>query len=359
MNQVKRSYMQEVIVGLFMTTIFGVLIFFTVIISGVDLIRGHSRIRRVVQFDTVGSLHVQDNVIVRGMHVGSVESLKLRKDHIEATILIDGSVAIYPDYSIQIVSASVLGGNRLEITEGSKGEPLAADVKLYGETPFDLVSELSGLVAEFRGAVDMNDVSETLRNLRMTSSAFATITKRLERGEGTLGKLLSNDATLYNDLQASVQSLKHISGSLEQGKGTLGKLLTQDDVYDSLKDTLVTTRTIAKRLEEGRGTIGKLLSEDETLYADLAGSMKNIHTLTNKIAGGDSTLLVDLESSAASLKVILSRMEKGEGTLGHLMTDDTLAIEVEGAVKDVRQIIDNMRDTAPITSFTSIFFGGM
>ncbi|MBR5587936.1 MAG: hypothetical protein IKW23_03690, partial [Kiritimatiellae bacterium] len=98
-------------------------------------------------------------------------------------------------------------------------------------------------------------------------------------------------------------------------------------------------------------------------------ALENIRMVTEKLndpksgfgrlLSQDSTLVADLEASAASIRTITAKLENGEGTLGRLVNDDGVAVEMEAAIKDVRQIIDNMRDTAPITTFTSLFFGGL
>ena len=69
--------------------------------------------------------------------------------------------------------------------------------------------------------------------------------------------------------------------------------------------------------------------------------------------------MADLEATAANLRDVSRKLNDGHGTLGRLVNDRTLADEAEATIKDVRQIIDNMRDTAPIPSFTSLFFGGL
>ena len=48
-----------------------------------------------------------------------------------------------------------------------------------------------------------------------------------------------------------------------------------------------------------------------------------------------------------------------EQNLRKLMTDDELHREVQGLVKDVRQVIDNYRDTTPISTFGSLIMGGL
>lgn len=370
MSQNKRNFVQEVFVGVFMLAVLALLLFFTVVISGVDLLRGRSRVRRVIKFENVGGLRQQDPVMVRGMPVGNVLDLALEPGHILVTISIDDRVQFRDGYEISVTSTSVLGGSSLTIKEGT-GSPVPVDSELIGNPLTNWAEDLGELISDLREAVSDSDLKGIIENLNKASRSIAVLAARVENGEGTLGKLFSEDAKLYNDLESTVGSLKTVAGRLENGEGALGKLLTEDTVYTDLKATMASVKTVAGRLESGRGMIGKLLSEDDTLYTDLAESVKNIRSVTGKIdAGegmlgrliadnGDSSLMADLEASAKSLRVVLERLENGEGTLGHLSKDDTIAVEVEGAIKDVRQIIDNMRDTAPITTFSSLFFSGL
>ena len=60
-------------------------------------------------------------------------------------------------------------------------------------------------------------------------------------GKGTIGKLLSEDDTLYNDLVEAAASIKNISASIEKGEGTLGKLIKDDELYEEAK--LLCTRS--------------------------------------------------------------------------------------------------------------------
>jgi phospholipid/cholesterol/gamma-HCH transport system substrate-binding protein len=87
--------------------------------------------------------------------------------------------------------------------------------------------------------------------------------------------------------------------------------------------------------------------------------LNNPATGFGRLLSQESPLITDLEATAANLRLITERLEKGDGTLGKLVNDDAVAVEIEAAIKDVRQIIDNMRDTAPITTFSSLFFGGL
>ena len=50
---------------------------------------------------------------------------------------------------------------------------------------------------------------------------------------------------------------------------------------------------------------------------------------------------------------------KGEGTLGKLTSESAMYDELSALIKDVRQIVDNYRDTTPITTFGSLATGAL
>ena len=60
-----------------------------------------------------------------------------------------------------------------------------------------------------------------------------------------------------------------------------------------------------------------------------------------------------------NLAAVSGRLEKGEGTLGKLTAERALYDEISALVKDVRQIVDNYRDTTPITTFGSLATGAL
>jgi phospholipid/cholesterol/gamma-HCH transport system substrate-binding protein len=60
-----------------------------------------------------------------------------------------------------------------------------------------------------------------------------------------------------------------------------------------------------------------------------------------------------------NLEEVSRKLKDGEGTIGKLMSDQELYNEVNALVKDVRQIVDNYRDTTPISTFGGLIMGGL
>ena len=69
------------------------------------------------------------------------------------------------------------------------------------------------------------------------------ISDRLNKGEGTLGKLLAKDDQLYKDISTTASSLKDITGKIERGEGLLGKLINDETLYNDVKSAVNEFRT--------------------------------------------------------------------------------------------------------------------
>ena len=366
----------ETIVGIFMAAVLALLAYFTIVISGVDILVGRAKVPVSIVFADVGGLKERDSVMYRGMKVGVIDRIVLESTNVTMTVRVEDDVVLREGYRISVASLSLLGGNYLLLEEG-KGAPLPLDKTVFrGESPTDWMRDLGRIASSIGDLTSDGGLKSIITNAEAVAAKLNTIVSRVERGEGTIGKLLSSDETVYQDVKDTVASAKTIAGRLERGEGTLGKLLSSDEtVYQDVKDTVASAKTIAGRLERGEGTLGKLLSSDDTVYQDLKASLANIREVTAKLKDGNgllakltsdekmaadaSALIERLSSASADLATVASRMEKGEGTLGKLSANSELYDEVTALLKDVRQIIDNYRDTTPISTFGSLIGGAL
>ena len=362
-----RGISQEITVGFFVIAVFAALFLFTVVLNGASLFKRGGNSELDVQFERVGGLRRHDVVLVRGMPVGQVERLELEDYGVKVHLKMNRKIALHESYEIRPESSSLLGGMQLVIKEG-EGAPVPEGTLLHGLSPENIMENVNGAVTDIREALNEGGV---LTNLEAIVSDIAELTHRLRDGQGALGKLLSTNDTMYADLEASIANIKLISDRLEEGQGTLGKLLSSDSsMYDDLHDTVANLKSISDRLEKGEGTLGKLLSSDDSMYNDLHDTVANLKSISDRLDKGEGTLgkllssddsvYVDLHDTIASLKIITGRLENGEGVLGQLMRDDgEFSMELNGMVKDGRDLLDDFRETSPISTFSSIFFGAL
>jgi phospholipid/cholesterol/gamma-HCH transport system substrate-binding protein len=329
MDSRSRQLSIEVIVGGFMVLVFMGLFFFTIILSREAWFS--KKYSLDVVFKTVMGLRVDDNVVVRGMPVGKVKKLDLQSDGVHVTAVLDLPVHPRRDYKITVVATSILGGRHLQIYEGTEGEPEATEGALFrGEEPHDLMSDAADVANALRKAMIEGGAIE---NFKATMAELRAVADRINSGKGTLGRLLSEDDTLYKDLSSTVASLKTVTERIEKGQGTLGKLLSEDDaMYKDFAASAASVKTITARLEKGEGTLGRLMMSDDRLYQDVA-------------------------ATAASLKTISEKIEKGEGAIGRLVQDESLYDDLKATIQELRGAIDDVRENTPVVTFGSIFLG--
>jgi phospholipid/cholesterol/gamma-HCH transport system substrate-binding protein len=325
------------------------------VISGVELLYGREQVRVNVEFKDVGRLKERDNVFYRGMRVGTVESIDLGKDKVSVSLNVDKNVVLRDSYKISVESQSLLGGNYLLLEEGA-GNPLSlTETRFSGIQPSDWMRDLSEITHNLKKVLAEGEVKNIVSNVDEAVARINKIAVRVESGQGTIGKLLSSDETLYNDLKTAVTEAKKM-------------MVSGGETFDRVNE-------IATRLAKGEGTMGKLLSSDDTVYndiqkavADFRVAIADAKSVAGKINAGDGLLgkLVNDKSLADKAGVLLGNLEEvsrklkdGEGTIGKLMSDQELYNEVNALVKDVRQIVDNYRDTTPISTFGGLIMGGL
>lgn len=333
-SSVDREMSIELIVGTFMFMVLLALAYFTIVLGRASLFE--KKFPLEVEFADVMGLRKDDTVVLRGMTVGKIKSLRLLDGKVRVQALLDSPIRLKTDYKITVVTTSILGGRYVEVKPGTPEAPLLPpDVMPQGDKPFDLMAEAAQAVHEIRSAMNEGGI---LTNLEQSIASIRDVTAKINKGEGTIGKLV-NDESIYNEFQGAARDIRALTGKaqviadkISRGEGTLGKLVADDSVYTNILAVAANLKDISDRLNKGEGTLGKLLSADDQLYKDIA-------------------------STAESLRQITGKIQKGEGMLGKLVNDESLYNEVKAAVGEVRLAVDDFRETSPVVSFTSLLIG--
>lgn len=333
-SSVDREMTIELIVGTFMFMIVLALGYFTIVLGRANLF--DKKYPLEVEFEDVMGLRKDDNVVERGMTVGKIKSLQLMEGKVRVLAMMDRPVRLKSDYQITVISTSILGGRNMEIKCGSEqAAALPVNVMPQGTKPFDLMAEAASAVHEIRQALNQGGI---LTNLEQAVASVKDISAKINRGEGTIGKLVNEDG-IYNEFQGVAKDIRGVTAKVQEiadkigrGEGTLGKLISDDSLYTNVAAVAINLREISDRVNKGEGTLGKLMSKDDQLYQDLA-------------------------TTAKSLKEITGKIEKGQGMLGKLVNDESLYNEIKAAIGEVRATVDDYRETSPVVSFTSLLIG--
>ena len=358
MSKKNSDVFSEIVVGAFMLAVLALLGYFTIVISGVDVLKGRAKVRTRVAFDAVGGLKEHDSVMYRGTKVGGVEGVEITPSNLVVTLEIDRAVVLRETCRISVAHLSMLGGNYLVLEEG-EGEVRDLETTLFaGESPTDWMQDLSNIARNLNDITSGGELKTIVTNLEAASERIRSVTERVERGEGTLGRLLSTDDTLYADIRQTVTNVSEVVARVHRGEGAVGKLLSADEtVYADLKTTLANAGEISDRLKRGEGALGKLLDPGDTTYDDFRAAVAAFRQAAESLDPKET--VESANRLLASLNDVAEKLKSGEGTLGKLVSNAELYDEVEGLTKDVRQVLDNYRDTTPISTFGSLIMGGL
>jgi phospholipid/cholesterol/gamma-HCH transport system substrate-binding protein len=75
------------------------------------------------------------------------------------------------------------------------------------------------------------------------------VSRRLAKGEGTAGKLLTDEA-LFARLSALSTRLDDLSAGLQSGRGTAGRLLQDDVLYDNMNASVTELRQLVSDIRK-------------------------------------------------------------------------------------------------------------
>ena len=337
-NRKSEAFTQGV-VGVFMLTVLMLMGYFTIVISGVDVLSGRHRVPVRVAFTQVGGLKDRDNVMYRGTKVGVVERVEVTPSNLVVTARIDSNVILREGYSATVCSLSMLGGTYLRLDEG-EGESLDLETTLFhGVTPTDWMEDLRQIASTVNGFVSGPEIGVIVTNAVEASEKAREFAEDAKR--------------MADDVKAFIDKANHfadkavtVADRVERGEGMVGKLLSSDDtVYDDFKETMANAKEISAKVNRDK------VFDD--LEAGIAAFRKAAEEFDAKgMSERGAALLADLG-------VVADRLKNGEGTLGRLSNDTELYDEVKGLMKDVREVVDNYRDTTPISTFTSLATGAL
>ncbi|MCK6448059.1 MAG: MlaD family protein [Planctomycetes bacterium] len=381
--------------GLFVTVI-AILGYYTLFLTEFSLFK--ERFGFTVYFPEAYGLRQGDSVLVAGIRQGRVKDMSYDptaefERRVTVTMLMDQPVELRDGFTIAIKDATLLGGKNIEIDPGpAGGGTIARDALLFGTiqrgalgalgdfvdkngSRFEnIVKNVDEVVADIKagkGTVGRlvrddelaNKVDAAVTKIDATFDSASQIAADIKAGKGTLGRLV-NDEELYGKVNEIADRLKEIGDNLaavtkdvNEGKGTLGRLVKDEALADEVSKAVEQIRDITTKINEGQGTLGKLVV-DPKLYDDfqeIVTKFKNGEGTMGKLFTNDE-VYDKLAKIADDLATASDALKNGRGTLGKLIMDDELFEQVSKALATVTRTLEEYREAAPISAFTSVLF---
>ncbi|MCW5981480.1 MAG: MCE family protein [Bryobacteraceae bacterium] len=283
-------------------------------------------------------------VRLNGILIGKISNVGLSGDSrpnrtikVEMDVDIEMLPSIPTDSVATIASENVLGSKYINIKRGKA----SAHISPGGEIGAQDISGFEDVVASGY---------EVMTALRGLITRMDAIIGQVEAGEGSIGKLLT-DEKLYNHLTATVAEAQKVTEALNRGQGTLGRLFYDETLYDETRSTVARMDQILEDVQSGQGTVGRFL-KDPALYNEMRGVIADARKLLDDLNAGKGTagkLLKDDElhreivSVTKRLDGLLERINTGEGTLGQLVVNPQLFESLNGATREMHELMKDFR----------------
>ena len=255
MNEERKT---EIVVGLVVTIALVILIMSIVWSKGKAF--SFRRTVLIVQFDDVRGLEEGDPVLIRGVKQGEVERIELRPGFAEARMWIRSDVVLFSDFKVAVEMEELMGGRQIVIDPGTSGRPADPNQSVKGTSQGDamelivradeVLSRADTLFQQVSALMDTDRFSRVFKNLEETTGQAKTMLAEnrqglrlaVERLEA-MTRSLQQDSTatrlgaVVARLDTTAGLMKRVAQRLEREEGTLGKLLRDRELHDQLLKT--------------------------------------------------------------------------------------------------------------------------
>jgi len=260
------------------------------------------------KYENVAGLPISAPVTVNGYVVGKVNKIDFADNQggLIVTFLLDKEFEFSKTSTVEIYSTSFIGGNALAILPDYESNEMAKD----GDT-------LSGKIQKGM--------------LETVTSGLKPLEKRIYNTLSGLDTLLYNfnhilNDTTKGDLKEAIASLNKTMNSFEGASANLDALLNEN------KPKLDSTFTYLE-----------ITTENLAQFSDSLAAVN--------IKG----LATSLENTLSSFDSVMAKIDKGEGSIGKLVNDEELYDNLEGASKELEELLRDLKENPKRYVNVSVF----
>jgi phospholipid/cholesterol/gamma-HCH transport system substrate-binding protein len=255
-------------------------------------------------FDNVNGLQKGNNIWFSGVKVGIIKKVLITgKGQVEVDMSIEqqSKQFIRKDAKAKLSTDGLIGNKIIEIYGGTltSGEIESGDI----------------IVTDKLLSTDamMNTLSQNNDNLLRITNDFKIISSRLVKGEGSIGKLLT-DETMVNQINATTLTLQNAARNLEKLSHNVSDYASKLSNEGTLANDLVTDTVIFSRL---RATVSQLQQVANTSQAAIVNLENAGNTLNNGLNDKNSPIgmLLNDEQSASNIKITLQNLQSASKKL--------------------------------------------
>jgi len=258
----------------------------------------------------VSGLDKADPIFINGLRAGLVRSLHF-EDNNSGRIIVE--LQVTQDFPLakntiaKIISTDLMGTKAISLALGN-----SPDILVNGDTIETMIE--------------------------------STLQEQMEK---TLGPIKNKAEELLVDIEDIVVNLQSIlssetSENIKQSLSHLEKsLINVESVTDNLDNIVTSERGKIKRILENAESITRNLEQNNE---HLTAILVNFHEISDSIATADIASTINNANNAmADFSSIMQKINMGEGSMGMLINNDTLYLELEKTARDLNLLLEDVK----------------
>ncbi len=298
-------------------TTIGIVVIVTlgILIWGIQFLKGFNIFSSeqlfYAKYEQVDGLKVSSPVTLRGYKIGQIKAIEFSPSasHLTVEFSITNEFQLPDNTEARIVSSDIMGTKEIRLMPGKSKNMLQSGDTLSASIESDLKEQVSMQMLPLKKKAE-NLISsvdsvlaviqyifneDTRQNLRHSFSSIEQTLQRLENTASVLNEIISGQKA---HIENTIANIDLITGNLKQNNGQITSILENfSSLSDSLKNAEIATvvnkakqaleqsNQILEKMNSGEGSIGMLINND-TLYMNLEAAS---NSLTN--------LLLDLKNN--------------------------------------------------------------
>ncbi len=263
-------------------------------------------------YDRVDGLKKSSHVTLKGFKVGQIKSIRFNNasaDNLLVQFSISEDFKLPANSIAHIESADIMGTKQIKLIPGSSKKTLQAGDVLKGTIEGDLKEQVSMQMLPLKKKAEklMSGVDSVLTviqyifnkntrdNLTRSFGSIEQTLKKLENASGTLDTIITGQKSHLENIFTNVDSItenlkdnnKNVS-SILTNFASISDSLSAADIAQTIKNaklSLKQTNQILDKINSGKGSMGMLINND-TLYMNLEAA-----------SNGLTNLLIDLKNN--------------------------------------------------------------
>ncbi len=251
-------------------------------------------------FENTGGLQESNAVMLNGYKIGQVTKVSILSDNpvrLCAELMITEPVNIPKNSKVQVAPKDLLGGTVVNILFGNDTQMLQAKDTMATYVVPQMTDGIDGLKAQ-------------LASILTSVDTIALSVKDVLSPEGGAG-----------DLKATLSNLEKTTANLN----------------DILGDNKMKVNRLVTNLEQFSGTLQSVSPQLETI-------VNNLDHISDSIAKANVTQLInDAQKTISDVQLVVEKIQKGEGTVGQLVTNDTLYINLENSLHSLDELLKDLK----------------